>query len=734
VRRSAPAALFERLRGFAQGLRERRGLARVPTILQMEAVECGAASLAMVLAYHGCRVPLEELRQQCGVSRDGTKASNILKAAQRYGLAAKGFRKEPEQLEELPLPSIIHWNFNHFVVFEGIAGGQAWLNDPAIGPRRVPLAELSECFTGVVLAMEPTEEFEPRSAPSELGRELLHKLRGSRDGLVLVLLASLLLVVPGVVTPLFAKIFVDGVLVEHLGGWLQPLCLGMAATAAVQGGLLWLRRRQLLRLEGRLAVAMGGGFLWQVLRLPVSFFQQRHAGDVASRIAANDSIAELLSGGLAGAALNLATAALFAVAMLVLNPLLAALAIPLSLLNVAALRLVRRRREDAARRVFKEQGQLAAATLGTLRAIETLKAGGLEQDAFRRWAGHHAKALAASRDFDRSSAFVGVVPPLLAALGTALLLSLGSLQVMRGHISVGDLVAFLALAAAFAAPIGQMALLGGNLVRVEAALARINDVLRYPREAREEAAADAGAARLRGEVEFRGISFGYNPNEPPLIQDFNLMVKPGSRVALVGASGSGKSTLGKLLCGLYSPDAGQILLDGRPAHEVPAAQLANSLAYVDQEVFLFAASVRDNVTLWDAGVDDARLLRALKDAAIFEDIAVRPGRQDHQVAEGGVNFSGGQRQRLEIARALVSEPSILVLDEATAALDPVVEQQIDRNIRRRGCTTLIIAHRLSTIRDSDEIVMLSGGRVIGRGSHESLLDGCPEYARMVQAQ
>jgi NHLM bacteriocin system ABC transporter peptidase/ATP-binding protein len=729
-----PAALLERLRGYAQGLRERRGLARVPTILQMEAVECGAASLAMVLAYYGCRVPLEELRQQCGVSRDGTKASNILKAAQRYGMAAKGFRKEPDELDELPLPSIIHWNFNHFLVFEGIAGGQAWLNDPAVGPRRVPLAELSECFTGVVLAMEPTGEFEERSAPSELGGELLHKLRGSRRGLALVLLASLLLVVPGVVAPLFGKIFVDGVLVEHLAGWLRPLCLGMAATALVQGGLLWLQRRQLLRLESRLAVAMGGGFLWRVLRLPIPFFQQRHAGDLASRIAANDSIAELLSGGLAGAALNLATAALFALAMLALDPLMAALAVPVSLLNVVALRLVRRHREDAARRLFKEQGQLAAATLGTIRTIETLKAGGLEQDAFRRWAGYHAKALAASRDFDRSSAFMGGVPPLLAALGTALLLSVGSVQVMRGQISVGDLVAFLALAAAFAAPIGQMVLLGSNLVRVKAALVRINDVLRYPLPQRRDAVEEGGAARLRGAVEFRDISFGYNPNEPPLIQGFSLAVKPGSRVALVGASGSGKSTLGKLLCGLYAPSAGQILLDGRPAAEVPAAQLANSLAYVDQEVFLFAASVRDNVTLWDAGVDDARLLRALKDAAIFDDIAVRPSRQDHPVAEGGVNFSGGQRQRLEIARALVSEPSILVLDEATAALDPVVEQQIDQNIRRRGCTTLIIAHRLSTIRDCDEIVMLAGGKVIGRGSHETLLAGCAEYAQMVQAQ
>jgi NHLM bacteriocin system ABC transporter peptidase/ATP-binding protein len=709
---------------------------RTPTILQMEAVECGAASLAIILAYHRRWVPLEELRLRSGVSRDGTKASNILKAARHYGFSAKGFRKEPEELNTLPVPSIIHWNFNHFVVFEGFSGKSAHINDPALGPRKVSLEEFNESFTGVVLAMEPSEEFTRGGAPPALIGALWERLRGSGTCVSLVLLMSLLLIVPGVVTPVFAKVFVDEILIGGLNDWLAPLLLGMAATALLRAVMLWLQSHYLLKLESKLALAMASRFVWHLLRLPVVFFTQRHAGDLANRFTANDDVARLLSSGLATTMLSLAASVLFLVVMLAINVTLALVVLPITLINIVALRLVANYRATAAQRLMKDRSQLMGATVGIVRSIETIKAGGLEQDSFGRWAGFHAKTMATSRNLDRAAAALGVVPPLLTGLGIAALLGVGGMQVMAGRISVGDLVAFLALAAAFADPIGQILGMGTALQEIKGGLASIRDVLAYPPDPKflREEEPDRWPARLQGAVTLREITFGYNQQEAPLIIDFDLTVKPGRRVALVGASGSGKSTLGRLVSGLYAPWSGSIEIDGVSITEIPRGVLANSVAYVDQDVFLFQGSVRQNVTLWDGSVDDVALSSALKDAAVFDEVAVRPGRQDAEVAEGGINFSGGQRQRLEIARALSCDPAVLILDEATAALDPVIEKEIDESIRRRGCTCIIIAHRLSTIRDCDEIVVLQEGRVVGRGPHTALLETCPEYRRLIHAQ
>ena len=709
---------------------------RTPTVLQMEAVECGAASLAMVLAHHKCWVPLEELRLRSGVSRDGTKASNILKAARHYGLSAKGFRKEPEELSALPVPSIIHWNFNHFVVFEGFAGKDAHINDPAYGHRRVSREEFSESFTGVVLAMEPGADFTRGGAPPALIGALWERLQGSGTCVSLVLLMSLLLIVPGVVTPVFAKVFVDDILIGGLNDWLGPLLLGMAATALLRAAMLWLQSHYLLKLESKLALAMASRFVWHLLRLPVVFFTQRHAGDLANRFTANDDVARLLSSGLATTVLSLATSVLFLMVMLAINLTLALVVLPITLINILALRLVAHYRATAAQRLMKDRSALMGATVGIVRSIETIKAGGLEQDSFGRWAGFHAKTMATSRDLDRAGAALSVVPPLLTGLGIAALLGVGGMQVMAGKISVGDLVAFLALAAAFADPIGQILNMGTALQEIKGGLASVRDVLAYTPDTRflHDGDTERWPARLQGEVTLRAVTFGYNSQEPPLIIDFDLSVRPGRRVALVGASGSGKSTLGRLVSGLYAPWSGSIEIDGQPIGAIPRSVLANSVAYVDQDVFLFQGSVRQNVTLWDGSVDDVALSAALKDSAVFDEVAVRPGRQDAEVAEGGINFSGGQRQRLEIARALSGDPAVLILDEATAALDPVVEKEIDESIRRRGCTCIIIAHRLSTIRDCDEIVVLQEGRVVGRGPHSTLIESCDEYRRLIHAE
>lgn len=721
--------------------RLRRGRrVRTPTILQMEAVECGAAALGIVLAHHQRWVPLEELRLACGVSRDGSKASNVLRAARSFGLAGKGLRREPAALRALEPPFIVHWNFNHFVVVEGFdAKGRAFLNDPASGPRWISQEELDESFTGIVLTLKPSPDFEPGGAPPRLIPALEKRLRGSSSALAFILLAGLALVVPGLVVPVFSKVFVDNILLDQADTWLSPLLIAMAVAMLLTAALTWLQRSYLLRLETKMALGASSRFLWHVLRLPMEFFSQRFAGEISSRVVINDKVAQLLSGDLAANALSVVMIVFYAGVMFQYDPLLTLVGLVVVSLNVVALRFVSRRRIDGNRRLLQDRGKMVGTALGGLQIIETIKATGGENDLYQRWAGYQAKVVNTRQDLERYNQFLEAVPTILASLNTAIILCIGSLRVMDGALSLGALVAFQALMTAFTLPIHQLVNLGSKLQNAEADMNRLDDVLRYPPEVLEQIPDEpldtSEPAKLSGRLELRAVSFGYSPLSPPLLDAFELRLEPGRRVALVGGSGSGKSTLARLVNGLYTPWQGDILFDGRPRESIPRSVINASLAAVDQSISLFEGTVHENLTLWDPTIARADVVAAAKDACIHEEIAARPGGYDSRVEEMGVNFSGGQRQRLEIARALVASPSLLVLDEATSALDPTTEQRIDENLRRRGCTCLIIAHRLSTIRDADEIIVLEGGKAVQRGSHDQLIaevDG--PYARLIGAE
>lgn len=717
----------------------RRKRARVPTVLQMQAVECGAASLAMVLAYHGRVEPLAELRVRCGVSRDGSKASNILKAARSLGMVAKGFKKSVEDLRDLAMPCILFWNFNHFVVLEGFGRNVAYLNDPALGPRTVSLQELDEAFTGVVLVFEPGEDFEKGGRfPSMLGG-LRSRLAGFKKPLLYSALIGLFLVVPGLVAPAFTKVFVDQILVARLDQWILPLLSAMVLVGALRVGLEFLQRSYLRRLKIALSVTLSGQFFWHLLRLPVSFYAQRYPGEVANRIVLNDRVAEVLSGQLTRTGIDLLMVVFYALVMLSFDVGLTLIAVTCSTINILVLQWVGRRRIDAQRRIAQERGKAYGAAISGLQSMETLKASAQETSFFRRWAGYYTKYLVGQQDLATTNESLGVLPGLLSALTLLLILVLGGLRVIEGSMTLGDLAAFQGLALAFQAPVEGVILLASRLQDLKVDMERLDDVLDHhvdPAIAlRKETSEDAKLSRLAGKLEVRNLSFGYSRANPALIKKFNLSVQPGHRVALVGGSGSGKSTLAKVLAGLYQPWGGEILCDDVPVSEIPHAQLAGSLSMVEQDIFLFSGTVRENVTLWDDTIPHEDLVRACQDAAIDEVVRALPGGYDSMLDEGGTNLSGGQRQRLEIARALVKNPSILVLDEATSALDTETEKIIDRNLRKRGCTCVIVAHRLSTIRDCDEIILMKKGRIAQRGTHaEMWAKQGSEYAKLIGSE
>jgi NHLM bacteriocin system ABC transporter peptidase/ATP-binding protein len=704
----------------------------------MEAVECGAAALAMVLGHYGRHVPLEELRIACGVSRDGSRASNILKAARSYGLQARGMQMETAALAEVAPPAILFWEFNHYVVYDGVGhrlGRRGvMVNDPDKGRRFVSTEDFDTSFTGIVLTFEPGPEFNRGGRKPGVIAALPARLRGTTGTMLAALVASLLLVAVGAAVPALSRTYIDMFLIGEQTSLLGVLFASMATLVVLTAVLTALQQANLL--HGRIisSTLSSARFLRHLLRLPVTFFTQRSPADLVQRLQSNDAVAETLARDLASAAVDGVVVVLYAVLLWTYDPQLTVLGIGIALLNVVAMRVVVRLRATRTQKLRADTARLTTTSYTGLQLIETMKATGGEDGYFRRWAGQHAVTLEEQQRLGVPAAWLSIVAPTLATLNSALILWIGGLRAVGGGISIGLLVAFQTLMTRFTAPVTRLNGVAGRIQDFAADVARLKDVENFPADSlytRPEP--EAGTRRLKGHVELEDITFGYSPLDKPLLSGFSLSVAPGQQVALVGGSGSGKSTVSRLISGLYSPWEGTIRIDGQRLEEIPRGALAASVSFVDQDIFLFEGTVRDNVTLWDPSIPDEAVVTALRDAALYDDVIVRrPGGVNSRVEQDGRNFSGGQRQRLEIARALVRRPSILVLDEVTSALDAETERLVIDNLRRRGCACVVIAHRLSTVRDSDEIVVLDRGAVVERGRHEELVAAAGAYADLVR--
>lgn len=717
--------------GIAEGRR-----VRVPVVLQMEATECGAASLAMVLAYYGMWIPLEKLRQDCGVNRDGSKAGNVLKASRKLGFEAAGYRIVVEQLREEDYPLIIHWEFNHFVVLEGIRGDIVYLNDPAMGRRTVTWQDFRGSYTGIALEIRPGENFQPSGQRYNVLKDIGGRLWQDKWAVLFVLLIGLGMLVFQLASPVMGQIFLDDILTGRHPDWMVNLMLAMTLSFVLSGVLSFLRSWCLTRWQEKITLADSSSFFWHLLKLPMDFFQQRFAGEIASRAGFTESVAAVLSGSAATCVLDFLTALFFLFLLYEYSPGLTLIGVSFSLVDLGVFFYLRRRMTDLSMRVQQEAGKAYGNAMNGLQMIETIKANGNESDFFGKVAGYRAKVLASSQEIAVLSQTTSMVPMLLSGLNGALIMTIGGFSIMEGAMTAGIFMAFQSLMGNFQTPFNNLVGLGQELQSTEMQMQRLNDVrkyeidrLNYPAET-----PDFPCKALRGRVELEDVSFGYSRLAEPLLQHISLTIEPGRWVAVAGASGSGKSTLGRVVTGLHEQWSGRILFDGVEREKIPRAVIVNSVSSVDQEVFLMSGTVRENISLFDATISRDDIIRAAQDACIHQDIVQLDGSYEAHVDEGGRNFSGGQRQRLEIARALAGNPAFLVLDEATSALDPLTEVQIMQNIRRRGCSCLVIAHRLSTIRDCDEIIVLERGKIVERGDHEALMQRQGFYYNLIMEQ
>ena len=704
---------------------------KVPFIMQMEALECGAACLCMILAYYRKWIPLEQVRADCGVSRDGCNARNIYRAAKSYGLEPTAYRMEPAELRDIKLPAILHWNFNHFVVLNGFKKNKVIINDPGRGTTEISIEEFDKAFTGIVLTFEKTPEFIPEGKPRSVINFAMKRLKGTIPALVFVFLIGLFTSMIDILNPVFTRIFMDNILGSKTHSWLIPFITAMSIVLLIRIVMSVINAVYRLRMEGKFAITANAEFLWHVLRLPMEFFSQRYSGDIMMRQSSNEGIASMLISQLSPIIINIGLMVFYFVMLLQYNPLLTAIGISSAVINMLLAQYSAKKSVTFARLTQSSGGNLSSLTMSSIDMIETIKASGAEGGIFERYSGYLAKQHNAGIAGQRFSMYFNLIPSIIGQVLDITVLMIGIMFIMDGYMTIGTLMAFQGFLGSFLAPVGQLSGVMQSFTTMRTNMERIEDVMNYKVE--PESSGEI-SGKLSGALKIDNITFGYNKLSPPLIKNLSLDLKPGKSVAFVGASGSGKSTIAKLITGLYEPWEGEILFDGKKRIEIDEYSFRSSVSMVDQEIILFEDSVEENIRMWDPTIEDFAVILAARDADIHNTIVSRPGGYKQIVAENGKNFSGGQRQRLEIARVLAQEPTIAILDEATSALDAKTEETVMNNIRNIGCSCIVIAHRLSTVRDCDEIIVLEKGDVVERGTHDELFNKGGKYTELIATE
>lgn len=714
------------------------GVAKVPVVMQMEALECGAASLAMILAYYEKWVPLEQVRLDCGVSRDGSNARNILRAARSYGLTAKGYRYEPEGLKANgKFPCIIHWNFNHFVVLNGFRGNKAVLNDPAKGTYSVPMQTFDDSFTGICLFFEPAEGFVPEGKPQSMLQYAKKRLAGAGTAIAFVTLTTVISSLLGIVTPAFSRIFLDRLLTSENPEWLMPFTLALAGISVLQLIVAWIQAVYSLRINGKLAMVGNTTFLWKVLHMPMAFFSQRMAGDIQGRQSANAMIAEQLVGTLAPLALNAAMMVFYLVVMLRYSVLLTLIGLVSILANLVLSSVISKKRINLTRVQMRDAGKLAGTTVAGIEMIETIKASGAENGFFEKWAGYQASVNTSQVRFQRMNQLLGLLPALVSSICSTAVLMTGVFLAMQGCFTVGMIMAFQGFLSSFLSPATTLISAGQTLQEMRTDMERIEDVMRYPDD--DIFAEDGGDesteyGKLSGSIELNNVSFRYNENMPLILDDLSLKIRPGQYVAIVGRTGCGKSTLLRLLLGFEKPQKGAIYYDGKDLERIDLRSLRRRIGVVMQNGKLFQGDIYSNIVISAPWLSQQDAWEAAELTGIAEDIRRMPMGMNTVISKGSGGISGGQRQRLMIARAIAPKPKILMFDEATSALDNITQKKVSESLDRLKCTRIVIAHRLSTIRQCDRILVLDHGRIVEDGTYDELIAASGFFAELVARQ